>query len=90
MIFKNCFELYPKEKVNQELCTWIHFADLLNERVTEASNDSATYWNHKIFVQTLHKSIYSASSRSLKRQTQNQDKKAIQPLYYKHIYISAS
>jgi len=48
-----------------ELVTWIHFADLLNEGLIEASNDSTTYWNHKIFVQALNKSIYSAYSSTL-------------------------
>jgi len=49
----------------RELLTWIHFADLLNEGRIEASNDSTTYWNHKIFVQALNKSIYSAYSSTL-------------------------
>lgn len=50
-----------------DLVTWIHFADLLNEGLVEASNDSTTYWNHKIFVQALNKSIYSANSSTLYR-----------------------
>lgn len=52
-------------KSAHELVTWIHFADLLNEGLIEASNDSTTYWNHKIFVQALNKSIYSANSSTL-------------------------
>lgn len=48
-----------------DLFTWIHLADFLNEGIIKASNYSATYWNHKIFVQTLNESIYSTNSSTL-------------------------
>lgn len=70
-----------------ELVTWIHFADLLNEGLIEASNDGTTYWNHKIFVQALNKSIYSAYSSTL---YQKETKKNTQLILGKRKHMIAS
>lgn len=65
---------YGKKSVH-ELFTWIHFADLLNEGLIEASNDSTTYWNHEIFIQALNKGIYSAYSSTLYQRKEKQHTK---------------
>lgn len=48
-----------------ELFTWIHLADFLNEGFIKSSNYSATYWNHKVFVQALNKSVDSTNPSPL-------------------------
>lgn len=68
------YSYFIRMKSVHKLVTWIHFADLLNEGLIEASNDSTTYWNHKIFVQALNKSIYSAYSSTLYQKQTNKQK----------------
>lgn len=45
--------------------TRVHLADLLNEGLVETRDNGATYWNHEVLVQALHKGIDSSNTSTL-------------------------
>lgn len=47
------------------LLTWVHLAYLLYEGLIKTRDNGATYWNHEVLVQALHKGVDSSHTRPL-------------------------
>lgn len=60
------------------ILTRVHLANLLYEGLIKTCDNGATYWNHKVLVQALHKGIDSSNTSSLMKESQEKIK---QPPY---------
>lgn len=57
---------------NTHPLTWVHLTYLLYEGLIKTCDYGATYWNHEVLVQALHKGIYSSNTGPLMKDSQGQ------------------